>query len=579
MKKFRTKRSILLLALLGIITAPGYNAQDDIPLSADEMKLKAQGAMRVGIDDAIVPDASAEHPLVVSRPEVQPLCKPATTLQPSQEIEVMNGYEATVLTNIQGPRKMIVDPVNHILVTGNDGLSSIRLDECGNTDTRLLMEQLDDGPIRYGVALYDGQLYVASSQSVWRFPYVDGQHTPLEGGELVLININAQNDFDIAIDPFGHIYIPRSASEENVLAEKHAIIKRFNVNAVPDDAYDYETDGEIFAYGTNVHGGMGFDAQGRLWGIDAPYQPFQRSDLGGEISPGGLAEEINVYEFPYMNYGFPYCFTEYDLQSYTAQAKGKGGQWGHPSFMNGTVDLDSYCEQSENNRQPAVPIAPMNSASAVHFYMGQFCSVGSDKTMGTSVGMPCNWTDTPIVAYRGNAGQADGHRVVHLPFDDLGHKPRWDKKEDVIFQTKQACVGEGCISPVGIAVDDYGRLLVSSQDTNEIFMIQRIYNVNAARLMTDKAIALEEAEELKEAALDNEKEEKEDEEEIIQGSSLEDEEEEDEEEDMIRANTLEDEDEDDEDMIRANSLEDDEEDYLEEGGEEQLPYYYYPMNK
>lgn len=26
---------------------------------------------------------------------------------------------------------------------------------------------------------------------------------------------------------------------------------------------------------------MGFDAQGRLWGIDAPYQSFQRNDLGG----------------------------------------------------------------------------------------------------------------------------------------------------------------------------------------------------------------------------------------------------------------------------------------------------------
>ena len=212
-----------------------------------------------------------------------------------------------------------------------------------------------------------------------------------------------------------------------------------------------------------------------------------------DILSAGLAEEINVYEFPYMNYGFPYCFTEYDLNSYTKQAKGKGGQWGHPNFMNETVNLDQICDQDVNNRKPAIPVAPMNMASAIHFYMGQFCSVGNDKTLGTSVGMPCNWTDTPIVAYRGNPGQPDGHRVVHLPFDDLGHKPRLDKNEEVIFQSKQPCQGEGCIDPVGLAIDDYGRLLISSQNTNEIFMIERIYNVNAARLMTDEALAAEEA--------------------------------------------------------------------------------------
>lgn len=39
------------------------------------------------------------------------------------------------------------------------------------------------------------------------------------------------------------------------------------------------------------------------------------------------AEEINLYEFPHKNYGFPYCFTEYDLHPYTENAKGKGAQW------------------------------------------------------------------------------------------------------------------------------------------------------------------------------------------------------------------------------------------------------------
>lgn len=72
---------------------------------------------------------------------------------------------------------------------------------------------------------------------------------------------------------------------------------------------------------------MAFDAQARLWGLDTPYPSFQREDLGGALAPNGVAEEMNLYEFPYKNYGYPYCFTEYDLQPYTAASKGKGAQW------------------------------------------------------------------------------------------------------------------------------------------------------------------------------------------------------------------------------------------------------------
>lgn len=91
---------------------------------------------------------------------------------------------------------------------------------------------------------------------------------------------------------------------------------------------------------------MAFDAQARLWGIDAPFEAFRRADLGGgkekmkavisamihvfspsDIAPVGLAEEVNLYEFPYKNYGYPYCFTEFDLSPFTESAKGKGAQW------------------------------------------------------------------------------------------------------------------------------------------------------------------------------------------------------------------------------------------------------------
>ncbi|KAL0078834.1 hypothetical protein F4703DRAFT_1905968 [Phycomyces blakesleeanus] len=453
--------------------------------------------------NALVPDASSEHPLVISHPEDQPVCNPNVVIEPSHKFKTLQGYEAIVLTNtIPKPRKLILDHADHLLaVSGTNSLYSIRMDECGNPNVMLLIDQSSIGNqiFAHGLAQYADHIYVTTPSSVWQFNYVDGQHTPLTGGIKVLDNINIDDDSaqpDIAIDPFGYAYIPRTVTElhENV-EPGHAIIKRFNFRQIPEGGYDFDNDGQVHAIGANSHGSMSFDAQARLWGIEAPLGTVDRSDMGGDITEKGLAGEINLYEFPMENYGFPYCFTEYDLSSYTANGLGKGTQWGHPMFMNETMDLDSYCQTLDNSQQPAFPLTSSSNAIAVNFYMGESCSVGDLESMGTSVGMPCNWTDTPIVAYHGQEGGPEGHSVVHLGMDDLGHRPRWDKREEIIFEAAEPCSSDDlpCISPVGLAVDSFGRLFISSDDSNEIFRVNRIYNPKAAQELTDKDNAKEAA--------------------------------------------------------------------------------------
>lgn len=232
--------SLILLLLGGRLQV---NADEEDPV------LRAQGAMRVGKDNAIVPDASSDHPLIVSNPEDQPLCEPNAIIEPSQPLQVMEGYDAFVLTNVQGPRKVVVDAANHALVTSSEGLVSIRMDKCGNVEKTTLLSDLgDDGAVAYGVTLYDGNLYVASPNSVWRFNYVDGQHSLLSDGFQVLRNLHGTGNEDIAIDPFGHAYFPRHATDVNDdhSSSKQAIIKRFNFRRVPSDGYDFEEDGEVY---------------------------------------------------------------------------------------------------------------------------------------------------------------------------------------------------------------------------------------------------------------------------------------------------------------------------------------------
>lgn len=216
----------------------------------DATALQAQGAMRVGSDNAIVPDASSEHPLIQPHPEDQPLCEPASSIKASAAFRVMDGYTAKVLTrDVANPRKIVLDTANHLLaVSGGQAVYSIRMDKCGNSESvPILTSHQLDGPIEFGLALYDGHLYVGTADAIWQYPYVDGQHSPLGEGTRVVHNIKGTRP-DVAIDPFGHAYIPRTTANGDVnteAASRDAVIKRFNFRAVPSDGYDFETDGEV----------------------------------------------------------------------------------------------------------------------------------------------------------------------------------------------------------------------------------------------------------------------------------------------------------------------------------------------
>ncbi|KAI7871667.1 hypothetical protein BDF14DRAFT_1878506 [Spinellus fusiger] len=448
----------------------------------------------MGSTNELVPDASSEHPIVISRAEDQPVCAPDITIKPFQSIKVLAGYEAIVLTHsISEPTKMLMDRANHLLViSASKVLYSVRMDKCGNANVNqiLLHSQINEYSL-HSVAQYGDHLYVATHNSVWQFPYSDGQHTALDYGVVVLRNIQSgkpNGPSDIAIDPLGRAYIPRTLSELNEnLEPTDALIKKFNFRRIPQGGYDYNTDGEIHSTGANTHGFMNFDTQARLWGIEKPLDDVYREDMGGDISINGVAEELNLYEFPTQNYGFPYCFTEYDLSSISI-GKGMGAQWGHPMFMNDSLSLDDYCQSESNSQRPSFTLPPSSNAVDLQFYMGDFCSVGDLLSMGTSVGLPCNWTDTPLVAYHGYKGQPMGHNVVHLGMDDLGHQPRWDKKPEVLFEAENACTQDTsvCMSPSGLAMDTYGRVFIASDTTNEIFRVSRVYNPNAAQELTDR---------------------------------------------------------------------------------------------
>lgn len=281
--------------------------QEELEAIAEDERVTAEavakGALRVGSANVLVPDASSEHPLIISNPDDQPLCKPNITLTPSRQVKVMAGYEFMVLANkINNPRKIIFDQANHLLVMSpGEGLYSVRMDECGNSDIKLILESDElDQPIGHGVAIFDRHIFVSTANSVYKFPYSDGQHSLIQNGVRILTNIHPNDPnaaTDVAIDPFGHVFIPRTVSElHDKINPSDAMIKKFNLRLIPENGFDYESDGEPHAYGTNTQGSMGFDAQARLWGINGvTSKDIKREDLSSEASKSMYIRYIPFY--------------------------------------------------------------------------------------------------------------------------------------------------------------------------------------------------------------------------------------------------------------------------------------------
>lgn len=99
---------------------------------------------------------------------------------------------------------------------------------------------------------------------------------------------------------------------------------------------------KVFADGLRNEVGLAFDRHGRLWGVENGADQLNRPDLGGDIHNANPAEEMNLFDGEVGTYyGYPYCFSTYNLTGYPA-----GTQFAWPSFMDNVTD--EWCKDEKN---------------------------------------------------------------------------------------------------------------------------------------------------------------------------------------------------------------------------------------
>jgi glucose/arabinose dehydrogenase len=278
----------------------------------------------------------------------------------------------------------------------------------------------------FGMALVNGYLYVANTNAIVRFPYMNGDTVISATGEKVtelpegLINHHWTKNI-IANADGTKLYVT-VGSNSNV-AER-------GMEVETERAAIWEVDIQtgmhrLFATGLRNPNGLAWEGQtGELFTV-----VNERDELGDNLVPDYLTgvKEGGFYGWPYSYYG---------------------------QYVDARV-------QPQQPERVATAIAPDYALGSHTASLGLVSSIGtslpSQFSSGMFIGQHGSWNRKPL----------SGYKVIYVPFVD--GKPT-GKSHDILtgFISKD---GEAFGRPVGVALDKTGALLVADDVGNTVWRV------------------------------------------------------------------------------------------------------------
>lgn len=414
---------------------------------------------------ATTPAATAQATPVAAQVGPQPtLPEPQRGLLPDMKVPrpatwgdavptVPQGYSVTAIaTDLKIPRQMLVLPNGDILVAEGSGGGAPKLRPKdfiagfiknlgksgvkGGNRLTLLRDADSDGTYEmqgvfaenlnapYGLALVNGQLFVANQDAVVRFDYADGQTTasgPPETLTLLPSAINHHWTKAMTASADGRFLYVGIGSNSNITERGLA--------AEQDRAMVWEIDAQTGAhrpYATGIRNPTALTIQpgtGTLWAV-----ANERDEIGPDLVPDYLT---SVQDGAF--YGWPFSY------------------WGQ------NVDPRAQPQDPEKVASAIAPDYALGSHVAALGVSFSNAAMGGQFADGAFVGEHGSW----------NRSDPVGYKVVFVPFQN--GKPAGEPIDFV----SGFLVDEGNTRgrPVGVTVDPKGALLVADDLSNTIWRV------------------------------------------------------------------------------------------------------------
>ncbi|CAG7825234.1 unnamed protein product [Allacma fusca] len=372
-------------------------------------------------------------------------------------------FYAETLAGVVGARGLYVDETGDILVVSK--ISSSITVIYNRPNGTVAQEILVTGSgLNHGISYSYGSLYASSSTTVYRWPYTPGQRSPITApAETVISNIpdGYHVTRTLVFDNEGRLLVSVGSSSNVDGNSDRARIRRFSLSGSLPKMF---STGEVFADGLRNEVGLTLHPCGVVYGVENGVDNLDRADLGGDIHNENPAEEMNRFDqAPGRHYGYPYCFSTYNLTGYPP-----GSQLAHPDFLNDGVHSDEFCQAVEYNIPPILAMPSHAAPLGIEFFRGQNCD--SDGAF------PCNMIEDAVVAFHGswNRDIKRGYRVAWIPFNETTGNPTGELIDIIYEEDLSDC--STCFQPVNAVFGLDGCLYVSCDTLGEII---RIYYIGA----------------------------------------------------------------------------------------------------
>lgn len=354
----------------------------------------------------------------------------------AQRLRVPEGFAVNVFASGLGkPRMMEVGPDGTVYVTRRDEDDVLALrdaDGDGRAESVTTFAANLDGV--HGIALKDGEAWLASSTTIWRTPLAQAAPKILVDG---LPDGGQHANRMLRFGPDGLLYVSVGSSC-NDCAEGNPRERAAMLRYTPDGL-------QRVILATGLRNTIGYDwqpATGRLWGMD------HGSDFHGDKKP---PEELNRIVLG-RHYGWPICFAKRVVDEMTNAPPERVPL--RPGATEGeAMSREDFCARTE----PSVLELPAHSAPmAMRF-------VADD-------GFAPGWRGDAILALRGswNRSEPVGYSVVRLRFDARGEPAAVEPLlSGFLADDRRGVWGR----PVGIAFARDGALLVSDDTNGAIYRI------------------------------------------------------------------------------------------------------------
>lgn len=334
------------------------------------------------------------------------------------DIKLPPGFVIEEYADVPEARSLAKGDRGTLFVSTRKARSVYAVVENDDGSTRTI-ELLDDMSTPNGIAFFDGDLYVAEIDTVYRFADIEDNLESVPPGEVLDIELPSDRSHGwryIGFGPDGKLYISIGAPCNVCDRFGYAQIIRMN-----PDGSDRET------YASGVRNSVGFTwhpQTGELWFTD------NGRDMMGDDTPPC---ELNHAPRPGLHFGYPYCH---------------GGDVADPEFGKGRACSDYT--------PPAQKLGPHVAPLGVTFYTGEMFP--PEYRGQIFIAEHGSWNRSKKIGYRVMLVRLEGNRAVaYEPFAQ-----GWLQDEQ--FSGR----------PVDLIVKDDGSLLVSDDYAGKIYRIRYI---------------------------------------------------------------------------------------------------------